>query len=60
MNPGHDVFVFVAKTFGLFWMMGFFVIVVILAYRPSRRAGYERAARSVLPADDSQHREDRT
>lgn len=60
MSPGHDVFVFIAKTFGLFWMMGFFVIVVILAYRPSRRAAQERAARSILPAEVSQQPEDRT
>lgn len=45
----HETLVLIAKTFGLFWMMGFFVIVVILTFRPSRRAAYERAARSILP-----------
>ena len=40
----HDMLVFVAKTFGLLWMMGFFVVVVVLAYRPSRKAAHERAA----------------
>lgn len=49
----HDTLVYIAKTFGLFWMMAFFLIVVALAYRPSRKASYERAARSILPIDDS-------
>ena len=44
----HDSLVYIAKTFGLIWLMGFFLIVVVLAYRPSARAGQERAARSIL------------
>lgn len=44
----HGDFVFIAKTFGLIWLMGFFVIVVIWAYSPSRRTTYDRAARSIL------------
>ena len=52
----HDTLVFIAKTFGLIWLMGFFVIVVVLAYRPSARAGHDRAARSVLVSEA----EDRT
>lgn len=44
----HDRLVFIAKTFGLLWMMGFFAVVVVLAYRPSRKAAHERAARSIL------------
>ncbi len=49
----HDMLVYVAKTFGLLWMMGFFLIVVVLAYRPSRKAAHERAARSILPGRSS-------
>ncbi|MCB1526672.1 MAG: cbb3-type cytochrome oxidase subunit 3 [Hyphomicrobiaceae bacterium] len=48
----HDTLVAIAKTFGLFWMMGFFIVVVILAFRPSRRAAYDHAARSILPQAD--------
>lgn len=44
----HDTLVLIAKTVGLLWMMGFFIIVVLLAYRPSRKAAHERAARSIL------------
>ena len=45
----HDLLVYLAKTVGLIWLMGFFLIVVIRAYRPSRRAAHEAAARSILP-----------
>ncbi len=48
----HDILVFLAKTFGLLWMMGFFAVVVVLAYRPSRKAAYERAARSIIGGGD--------
>jgi cytochrome c oxidase cbb3-type subunit 4 len=44
----HDTLVFIAKTFGLMWMMGFFAVVVVLAYRPSRKAAHERIGRSIL------------
>ena len=44
----HDTLVFIAKTFGLLWMMVFFAIVVVQAYRPSRKAAHDRAARSIL------------
>ena len=45
---GHDTLVLFAKTFGLIWMMGFFLIVVVLAYRPSLQPRHDRAARSIL------------
>jgi cytochrome c oxidase cbb3-type subunit 4 len=44
----HDLLVYLAKTLGLVWLLGFFVIVVIRAYHPARRAAHERAARSIL------------
>jgi cytochrome c oxidase cbb3-type subunit 4 len=52
----HDLLVFIAKTFGLIWMMGFFVIVLIRTYNPRRRASYDRAARSILSLDDAEDR----
>ncbi|MFV0300618.1 MAG: cbb3-type cytochrome oxidase subunit 3 [Paracoccus sp. (in: a-proteobacteria)] len=45
----HDLLVYLSKTVGLIWLMGFFVIVVIRAYSPARRAAHEAAARSILP-----------
>ncbi|WP_272002373.1 cbb3-type cytochrome oxidase subunit 3 [Roseovarius sp. ZX-A-9] len=44
----YETLAFLAKTFGPIWMMGFFLIVVIRAYSPKRRAAHERAARSIL------------
>lgn len=55
----HDALVFIAKTFGLIWLMAGFLIVVVLAYRPSARAAQERAARSILTTAATDHTEDR-
>jgi len=52
----HDLLVYIAKTFGLIWMMGFFLIVLIRTYAPSRRASYDHAARSILTEDDAEGR----
>ncbi|MFN3724115.1 MAG: cbb3-type cytochrome oxidase subunit 3 [Paracoccaceae bacterium] len=48
----HDVALFLAKTVGLFYLMGFFVVIVIHTYRPSRKAGADRAAQSILTQED--------
>lgn len=44
----HDTLVYLSKTLGPIWMMGFFIIVAIRAYNPRRRAEQERIARSIL------------
>ncbi|MCA0424648.1 MAG: cbb3-type cytochrome c oxidase subunit 3 [Proteobacteria bacterium] len=51
----HDTLIYLAKTVGLAWLMGFFLIVVIRAYNPARRAAYEAAARSILPDEGRRH-----
>lgn len=48
----HDFALFLAKTFGLFYLMGFFILIVIHTYRPSRKAGADRAAHSILEGED--------
>jgi len=45
----HDLLLYLSKTVGLVWLMGFFLIVIIRTYNPSRRAAYRAAARSILP-----------
>lgn len=51
----YDLLVYLSKTVGLIWLFGFFVLVVIWAYSPSRRGVYETAARSILPdAEDAE------
>ena len=48
----HDFALFLAKTVGLFYLMGFFIVIVIQTYRPSRKAGADRAARAILEGED--------
>jgi cytochrome c oxidase cbb3-type subunit 4 len=48
----HETFVIIAKTVGLFYLMGFFIIVVIHTCRPSRKAHADHAAKSILTAED--------
>ncbi len=48
----HALALFLAKTFGLFYLMGFFILIVIHTYRPSRKAAADRAAKSILTAED--------
>lgn len=52
MSISHDLTVMIAKSFGLFYLMGFFIIVVIHTYRPSSKALADHAARSVLTSED--------
>ncbi len=47
----HDLLVMLAKTFGPIWMGGFFLIVILRAYNPRRRAEQDRIARSILPGN---------
>ena len=47
----HDMLVYLSKTVGLIWLMGFFLVVVIRTYSPSRRRGYDAVARSILQGE---------
>ncbi|MCX8508089.1 MAG: cbb3-type cytochrome c oxidase subunit 3 [Rhodobacteraceae bacterium] len=48
----HDLALFLAKTVGLLYLMGFFILIVVHTYRPSRKAVADRAATSILTAED--------
>ncbi|MDZ4135142.1 MAG: cbb3-type cytochrome c oxidase subunit 3 [Paracoccaceae bacterium] len=48
----HDFALFLAKTVGLFYLMGFFILIVIHTYRPSRKSLADHAAKSILGAED--------
>lgn len=52
MTPSHDMLVFVAKTFGLFYLIAFALAATIHTLRPSMRARHDKAARDVLDAED--------
>lgn len=48
----HDHALFLAKNFGLFYLLGFFVLIGIYTYRPSRKAQLHDAACAILTAED--------
>ena len=48
----HDTLAYVSKTWGLFYLMGLFVAVVIYAFWPSKKKTFERAARQILDDED--------
>ncbi len=48
----HDVLAYFAKSWGLFYLIGFSVAVLIYAYRPSKKDGFDRAARQILDEKD--------
>lgn len=45
----HETLVFLAKSLAPIVLMIAFLVVIFLAYRPGKRAEYERVARSILP-----------
>lgn len=49
----HDLALFLSKTFGLFYLLGFFILIVIQTYRPSQKARADQAAQSILTTEDS-------
>ena len=48
----HDVLGYFSKSWGLFYLIGLSVAVVIYAFWPSKRATFERAARQILDDED--------
>ena len=48
----YDGLTYFAKSWGLFYMIGFSVAVLIYAYRPSKKDEFERAARQILDEKD--------
>lgn len=52
MNIDHGMLVGFAKSYGLFYLLGLSVAVLIYTYWPSNRARFDRAAKSVLNDED--------
>lgn len=48
----HDALVAIAKSWGLFYMIGISVIVLAWVYRPSNRQRFDRAAGSIIDVED--------
>ena len=52
MDIAHDTMVWFAKSFGLFYLLGLSVIVVIYACWPSNRRKFDQAATAILDEED--------
>ena len=52
MDIDHDTLVAFAKTFGLFYLIVMFIAVAIYAFWPSKKAEFDRAAKSLLDDED--------
>jgi cytochrome c oxidase cbb3-type subunit 4 len=52
MDISHDTLVAFSKSWGLFYLIGFFLCVMVYAFWPSNRKRFTRAKNSILDADD--------
>lgn len=48
----HDTVVGFSKSWGLLYLMGFFLCVIVYAFWPSNRKRFDRAKKSILDRDD--------
>ncbi len=52
MSFAHDTLVWFSKSFGLFYLIGLSILVVIYAYWPGNRQRFDHAAKSILREED--------
>ena len=52
MDFSYDSLVAFSKSWGLFYMMGFFICVCVYAFWPRNRKKFDRAKKSILDKDD--------
>lgn len=52
MSVDHEFLVHLSKTFGLFYLIGLSVLVLIYAYWPRNKARFDEAARAILTNED--------
>ena len=52
MEIDHGTLVWFSKSFGLFYLIGFSLIVVVYVYWPSNKKQFEQAAKSILHEED--------
>lgn len=52
MNIEHETLVWFSKSFGLFYLLGLSVIVVIYAYWPNNKKQFDEAAEAILVDED--------
>ena len=52
MEIDHSTLVWFSKSFGLFYLIGLSLLVVIYAYWPSNKEPFESAAKSIIHDED--------
>ena len=52
MELDHNSFVAFAKSWGLFYLIGFSIAVLIYVFWPSNRKRFDEAKKSILEDDD--------
>jgi cytochrome c oxidase cbb3-type subunit 4 len=52
MGFEHDTLVWFSKSFGLLYLVGLSIIVVIYAYWPSNKQHFDQAADAILHDED--------
>jgi cytochrome c oxidase cbb3-type subunit IV len=50
--PSHETLVYIAKSFGLFYLIALSIAVIVYAYWPSKKKDFERAAQAILHGED--------
>jgi cytochrome c oxidase cbb3-type subunit 4 len=52
MEIDHGTLVWFSKSFGLFYLIGFSLVVIAYVYWPSNKASFDHAANSILNDED--------
>lgn len=52
IDLSHETVVGFSKSWGLVYLMGFFLCVIVYAFWPSNKKRFDRAKRSILDKDD--------
>lgn len=52
MDLDHDTIVGFSKSWGLFYLIGLAIVVLIYTFRPSNRRRFTEAKKSILDGDD--------
>jgi len=54
----HETTVWFSKSFGLFYLLGLFIAVLIYVYWPSNKKRFDVAAKSILDNEDKPSQDD--
>lgn len=49
----HETALWLSKAVGLFYLIFMSIVVVVYAFWPANKAGFDRAARAILDEDDT-------